>query len=76
MRRKHERAGGFMSTILALESALAERVPVGVECVALVRGPRPRTAWAWLWDRLGLWLALRAGFTAVWPGGWRARGRP
>lgn len=59
------------STLARLEFVLADEIPLTVECVALVRGPRPRGVWAWLWDVCGLWLAHKAGFAAVWPGGWK-----
>ena len=52
-------------TVIELRAALEAVVPVGVECVALVRGPRPSSLWARLWDWLGLRLARRAGFTIV-----------
>jgi hypothetical protein len=40
-------------------------LPAGATAVALVRGPRPRGLWAWLWDRVGLRLARRAGWTVA-----------
>lgn len=49
-----------------IRAALEAVVPCGVECVALVRGPRPRGLWARLWDWIGLRLARRAGFTVIW----------
>lgn len=55
-----------LGSLLSVREALEAVVPVGVECVALVRGPRPRTLWARLWDWLGLRLARRAGFTLIW----------
>lgn len=60
-RQPYSRAGTAQGIQLALEATL----PLGVECVALVRGPRPRTLWARLWAWIGLRLARRAGWTII-----------
>ena len=49
----------------ALRVAMESVIPMGVECVAIVRGPRPRSVWAWLWDLLGLRLARLAGYAII-----------
>lgn len=50
----------------AVREALENSLPVGVDCVALCRPCRhPRTLWARLWDRVGMWLARRAGWEVV-----------
>lgn len=52
-------------TRAAVRAAIFRSVPCGVETVVLVRGPIPRTIWQKLWNKLGLWLAQKAGFEVI-----------